>query len=239
MTFVNPTPPVTDDELARLGQLLEKAGPTAMNLEKMDGYLSALVCTPELVMPSDYLSQVFGEGKQFDDEGEVREVIGLIFRHWNDILTELQAGLIDPKELRYPVLSDDESETAGYDWACGFMEGVRQYHVSYSEIMNDEKHGGAILPMMMFSHERDTNPKTRTPPITPEKREQALAMMIAGLNGIYRYFETDRNPDTPRSSASSKTIRRSAPKVGRNERCPCGSGKKFKHCCAQSKSTLH
>jgi uncharacterized protein YecA (UPF0149 family) len=20
-------------------------------------------------------------------------------------------------------------------------------------------------------------------------------------------------------------------KVGRNERCPCGSGKKFKHCC--------
>jgi len=29
-----------------------------------------------------------------------------------------------------------------------------------------------------------------------------------------------------------RTIVRSAPKVGRNEPCPCGSGKKYKHCCA-------
>jgi SEC-C motif-containing protein len=27
------------------------------------------------------------------------------------------------------------------------------------------------------------------------------------------------------------TIRREAPKIGRNEPCPCGSGKKFKKCC--------
>ncbi len=26
-------------------------------------------------------------------------------------------------------------------------------------------------------------------------------------------------------------VRREAPKVGRNEACPCGSGKKFKKCC--------
>ena len=29
-----------------------------------------------------------------------------------------------------------------------------------------------------------------------------------------------------------KTITRSGPKVGRNDPCPCGSGKKYKHCCA-------
>ena len=28
-------------------------------------------------------------------------------------------------------------------------------------------------------------------------------------------------------------IRSTAPKVGRNDPCPCGSGKKFKHCCGQ------
>ena len=28
------------------------------------------------------------------------------------------------------------------------------------------------------------------------------------------------------------TVRRDAPKVGRNDPCPCGSGKKFKKCCA-------
>lgn len=26
-------------------------------------------------------------------------------------------------------------------------------------------------------------------------------------------------------------LRRVYPKIGRNEQCPCGSGKKFKHCC--------
>jgi len=30
-----------------------------------------------------------------------------------------------------------------------------------------------------------------------------------------------------------KTIVRSSPKVGRNEPCPCGSGKKYKHCCSR------
>jgi preprotein translocase subunit SecA len=29
-------------------------------------------------------------------------------------------------------------------------------------------------------------------------------------------------------------IRREVPKVGRNEPCPCGSGKKFKNCCGRT-----
>ncbi|MDR0629885.1 MAG: YchJ family protein [Treponema sp.] len=34
-----------------------------------------------------------------------------------------------------------------------------------------------------------------------------------------------------------KTVIRSAPKVGRNEPCPCGSGKKYKHCCGNNRAT--
>jgi len=30
---------------------------------------------------------------------------------------------------------------------------------------------------------------------------------------------------------TEKQMARRPPKVGRNEPCPCGSGKKFKHCC--------
>jgi preprotein translocase subunit SecA len=29
-------------------------------------------------------------------------------------------------------------------------------------------------------------------------------------------------------------VRRAAPKVGRNDPCPCGSGKKYKHCCGKN-----
>ena len=28
-------------------------------------------------------------------------------------------------------------------------------------------------------------------------------------------------------------VRRDMPKVGRNEPCPCGSGKKYKNCCGR------
>ena len=33
-----------------------------------------------------------------------------------------------------------------------------------------------------------------------------------------------------------KTIQNSTPKIGRNESCPCGSGKKYKKCCLKSAS---
>jgi len=39
--------------------------------------------------------------------------------------------------------------------------------------------------------------------------------------------------DTPDLPKIDLPIRREMPKVGRNEPCPCGSGKKFKHCCGR------
>ena len=35
----------------------------------------------------------------------------------------------------------------------------------------------------------------------------------------------------PEEIKKQETVRRQAPKVGRNEDCPCGSGKKYKNCC--------
>ena len=34
--------------------------------------------------------------------------------------------------------------------------------------------------------------------------------------------------------AHSKTVKRDGPKIGRNDKCPCGSGKKYKKCCSQA-----
>ena len=36
----------------------------------------------------------------------------------------------------------------------------------------------------------------------------------------------------PRRSEKARPVR-SGPKVGRNDPCPCGSGKKYKHCCGK------
>ena len=41
-----------------------------------------------------------------------------------------------------------------------------------------------------------------------------------------------KNAQAPAEPATApQTIRRQGPKIGRNEPCPCGSGKKFKRCC--------
>ena len=38
----------------------------------------------------------------------------------------------------------------------------------------------------------------------------------------------------PEREHKQETFRREQPKVGRNDPCPCGSGKKFKHCCGRN-----
>ena len=43
----------------------------------------------------------------------------------------------------------------------------------------------------------------------------------------------DRGRMDARSAAAVKTVVRTMPKVGRNQPCPCGSGKKYKKCCGR------
>ena len=64
--------------------------------------------------------------------------------------------------------------------------------------------------------------------MSPEKREEVIVHMAAGLLGAYRNF---RQHWQVSSGAHTSEPRRNAPKVGRNDLCPCGSGKKYKKCC--------
>jgi uncharacterized protein len=65
-------------------------------------------------------------------------------------------------------------------------------------------------------------------PISAEKREELIAHMAAGLLGAYRYFREQREANL---SVHTRAARRNPSKVGRNDPCPCGSGKKYKKCC--------
>ncbi len=48
------------------------------------------------------------------------------------------------------------------------------------------------------------------------------------IDGEWRFIDGDIEGQTP--------LRRSAPKIGRNDPCPCGSGKKYKKCCGRSEA---
>jgi uncharacterized protein len=85
--------------------------------------------------------------------------------------------------------------------------------------------------MMMLYHEHDEDPEMRPEPISSEKREEVIVHMAAGLLRAYQYFRAQREADL---SVHAPEARRNASKVGRNDPCPCGSGKKYKKCCGSA-----
>ena len=85
-------------------------------------------------------------------------------------------------------LEDENGVAHGNDWARGFMRGMHMRHDGWAELVNDEENGGCLIPMMMLYHEHDEDPEMRPKPITPEKREDIIVHMAAGLVGAYRYF---------------------------------------------------
>jgi len=221
--------PLTDSELDRLGDFLKRCkGGRAMNLEELDGFFAALIAGPEPVMPSEYNREIFGgemsETCEFSSLDEAREILSLMMRHWNKIASTLHKG-----EIHVPLIFEDEKgEIHGNDWARGFMRGMHMRHDGWSELINDEEHGGCLIPMMMLYHEHDEDPEMRPEPIAPDKREQAVAFMAAGLMNAYEYFRKEREGDL---GVLTPEPQRNAAKVGRNDPCPCGSGKKYKKCC--------
>lgn len=199
-----------------------------MNMEELDGFFSALIAGPEPVMPSEYNREVFGgemsEAVEFASLDEAQEILNLMMRHWNTI-----AGTLHKGEVYVPLLLKDESGAVhGNDWAHGFMRGMHMRHEGWAELVNDDERGGCLIPAIMLHHEHDQDPEMRPEPITMDKREQVIALMAAGLVEVYRYFREQREGNLGNHVAE---LERRPSKIGRNDPCPCGSGKKYKKCC--------
>ena len=235
------TPPfsqaLTDAELDRLTDFLYAIGSPAMNIEMLDGYFAALICGPEMVLPSEYLPQIWGDDFSFDNDAEATEIMGLIMRHWNTISSALLHTLVEPDVYFTVLLEDGDGIVHGNDWALGFMRGVHSRPASWGDLIDSDEHVGPMLHIMLLAHEHDLDPALRPPPVAADKREELIQMLIASLTVIYRFFEPFR-----RSLAQTPLqlpLRREGPKIGRNEPCPCGSGRKFKHCCATDTPTMY
>jgi uncharacterized protein len=136
------------------------------------------------------------------------------------------------------LLEDDDGVTHANDWATGFLRGMEFHKDRWAALLSDEQHGGLLVPIFALAHEHDTDPEMRPykEAISAEQREKLIVGAAAGVTGIYGYFEAQRLVEKePLDHAT--TFRRTIPKIGRNDPCPCGSGKKFKQCCGRT--TLH
>jgi uncharacterized protein len=231
--------PLTVAEFERLSGVLGRFdNKHPMNIEQLDGFLAALICGPELVPPSEYLPVIWGDNLVFQDafkaQSVLQDFLSLVIRHSNVIADTLHSG-----EVFLPLLLEDDSGvTHANDWATGFLRGMEFHKEQWAALLGDEEHGGWLVPIFALAHEHDPDPEMRPykEAISAEKREELIVSAAAGVIGIYHYFQEQRSVDMhPLDSAT--TFRRTLPKIGRNDPCPCGSGKKFKQCCGRT--TLH
>ena len=231
MNKAKPSAALTEAELDRLGQLLSQF-PKAMDLETLDGFFSALICAPERVPMGEVLSRVWGEEAELASDREAREITSLLMRHWNAIACALNGD-----DVYWPILLEDEAGNVhANDWAQGFYQGMRLSGEGWTQLLHDDRHGGWLIPILALVHEHDPDPAMRPGIIDEERREHMIAMMVAGLKKIYDHFAPQRHAAAHEAAA---TYRRSAPKIGRNDPCPCGSGRKYKQCCAGKNQTVH
>ncbi len=65
--------------------------------------------------------------------------------------------------------------------------------------------------------------------LPPQPKQREMQEIHHGMG----QFENDPNLNLTAPPQSNITVRRQQPKVGRNDPCPCGSGKKYKQCCGR------
>ena len=219
--------PLDDQELDDLSSFLESI-PDAMSIEMMDGFFAALVCSPDLIMPSSYFKYVWGDDHEFETVEEAEKYASLVLRHWNSISHQLRDN-----EVFDPVMIQTENHSTGSEWAVGFMAGFQLGGEEWNDYIDDEENAGVFVPILMLAHENDPDPGMRPEPIDDEQRETLLAGISVGVPMMYRYMAPFRATGLPRHEPI-ETFKRATRKIGRNEPCPCGSGIKYKKCCGKN-----
>ena len=229
---------LSDEDIDKLNAFLGRVkGGAIQNAEALDGFFAALACCPDLVMPSEYL-RVIQSGTTsesdmiFEDIDEARRFTELTSRQYNRVNQQL-----DQEEVYLPLLLEGaEDDARGTDWAKGFLQGTRLRQPIWAELFEDEERGGPLVSIMALAYESHPDPEMRPfeTAIDKTKRNDLLVAATAGVMQLHLHFLKQRN----RYTHASATFVRDQPKTGRNEPCPCSSGKKFKKCCGR-RSMLH
>ncbi|MFN2267488.1 MAG: UPF0149 family protein [Desulfonatronovibrio sp.] len=216
--------PLFEQELNELADFLDDI-PHAMNLESMDGFLAAITCSPEIIMPIEFLDYIFGQDYEFEGAEQAEKYVGLILRHWTSI-----AGQLDNNDIFKPVLLEQDDRLIGNEWAVAFLFGVHLFEEYWKELLEDKEGSELFFAVFILAHENSPDPEMRPEPLNSEQRTDILDLLALSIPRIYAYFAENR-ATCAKGHVKSVTFERPVRKIGRNEPCPCKSGRKYKKCC--------
>jgi uncharacterized protein len=227
------TTKLTKQELSRLEACL--ASPVfkgkAMRPDKLQGFLCAVASAPDMIPPSRWMPEALGGEPEYDSFEQAQEVMGLLMRFYNDANAML--GDKRPPSLLLQPTSPTDPRPDYATWCDGYILG---WSLSTQEWLRPghEPLKALTFPILLlsgaFKEHAEQKGKALVPEDEYEETERKCAEGLpAAVAEIYRYWLAKRRP-APQKKA--------APKVGRNDPCPCGSGRKFKLCCGKE-PTLH
>lgn len=238
-----PAPPYLDDPaIEQLSALLERRAVPfkGFNLEALDGFLSALVVSPEPVPAEEWQPVVWGgTTPRWDGAEEALRVQRLLAAHWNmcsarvrhdeDDLPDHLAPLMwlpeDPDLDGEEALREDELDV-GRDWALGFFAAVGLREQAWDRWLDDNDWMDELFERFdRLASGESIDADDPAAPAMPVSYRERLEI-ISGLPGML----ADLNHHRVEALTPREPIRRDAAPE-RNAPCPCGSGRKFKKCC--------
>lgn len=214
--------------------LLSLTDEDGMLLSEFDGFCAGVIVCPELIPPSQWMPQVWGTVgmPEFASEHELQSALDMVMGHYNEV-----ARSLTPPELEYgPVLERDNrtNETIWEMWVSGFERAMRLRMNAWEQIIeSDDEEASASVSMILTLHsiaKGDSDLPESSIEDLKAKAPDLIVDMVISLNrwtkGVPQSYDQMHEVE-PFSSSVPFTSN----KTGRNEPCPCGSGRKYKRCC--------
>jgi len=200
-----------------------------MNLEMLDGYLAALACSPEPMPLERWLPAVWSadaEGAEFGSGGAARRAMTLVLRYHNEVVATLAAEQ-DPWEPFCYASEGDDSPPLGDEWIAGFEQGVELWPDEWTAGLDSQD---AAVAEGLLSRALKRWGSEEAERADDETRLGWLAESAQAARGLFALWR-EVGLAEPQPVPISEPAIVAAAAAGRNDACPCGSGKKFKKCC--------
>ncbi|NDV12906.1 YecA family protein [Crenobacter caeni] len=214
----------TDADLARLEALLTplSADGSTMRADEVQGFFCAVASGPDALPFDEVLAEVLGDAPGFAGDAEAAEARELLTRMYFHVEQQLAAGQL-PEMLLY---EDDDGEADYWPWCNAYLYALDVVPTDWFETADDEGFEDLLYPVMalggIFEQEDGEDLVTFTDAEIEGFKDELEEAVLA----VYGYWRAKQNAPV--------TLRREGDKVGRNDPCPCGSGKKYKACCGKA-----
>jgi uncharacterized protein len=229
--------PLSDEEIEELDDfLLDAEGiDESMNVSMLDGFLTALICAPKLILPSEWMRWVWDtehgkDSPNFSSEDEAGRILSMLMRHMNDITRTLSQAPEYYEPLLLENINNGNPIPILDEWCMGFVKGMSLDEEGWSDIAVANPQW--LSTIFLYGTEKGWETLlARDIPLEEhiamsERLTTDVLHIYASLKALRESQISQARPSTV--SKRDLTTDKDTPDLA--GLCPCGSGKKFKLC---------